>query len=105
MILIKFMSFLHVTFEKAPKMDHHMQPGYGQENYMYGDPAIGFQGNNDYMFGNAGRPMSPPPGDEEVGPSNANLPSALEEVLAFKEFRAKEVGLQPEEVEQLGQFL
>ena len=84
-------------------MDHHMQPGYGQENYMYGDPAIGFQGNNEYMFG-GGRPMSPPPGDEEAGPANAHLPSALEEVLAYKEHRAKELGIEPEEVNQLGKL-
>lgn len=75
---------------------HHIQPGYGQDNYMYGDPAIAFsQTNNDYMFP-GGRAMSPPPGDEEAGP--AHLPSALEEVLAYTEHRAREVGVEPGQI-------
>lgn len=36
--------------------------------------------------------MSPPPGDEEVGGGNEHIPSALEEVLAYKEIRVREVG-------------
>ena len=51
-----------------------------------------FQGNNEYMYGAGGRPMSPPPGDEEALPSNENLPTALEEALAYKEHRVREVG-------------
>merc|ERR1712191_31749 len=78
------------------KMDHHIPPGYGQENYMYGDPSMVFQGNNEYNMygpgGPGGRPMSPPPGDEEALPSNENLPTALEEVLAYKEYRVRELG-------------
>merc|ERR1712071_680027 len=42
--------------------------------------------------GPGGRPMSPPPGDEEALPSNENLPTALEEVLAYKEYRVRELG-------------
>ena len=51
-----------------------------------------FQGNNEYMYGAGGRPMSPPPGDEEALPSNENLPTALEEALAYKEHRLRELG-------------
>ena len=48
--------------------------------------------------------MSPPPGDEEAGLTNvsSHLPSALEEVLAFKEYRAKELGVEDEGINQLG---
>lgn len=53
---------------------------------------MGFPGNNEYMGYGAGRPMSPPPGDEEVQASHENLPSALEEALAYKEHRARELG-------------
>jgi len=59
---------------------------------MYGDPSRVFQGNNEYMYGAGGRPMSPPPGDEEALPSNENLPTALEEALAYKEHRVRELG-------------
>ena len=59
---------------------------------MYGDPSMVFQGNNEYMYGAGGRPMSPPPGDEEALPSNENLPTALEEALAYKEHRVRELG-------------
>lgn len=71
-------------------MEHHIPPGYNQDNYMYNaDPAMaGFQGNMDYMYNTGGRPMSPPPGDEDVGAGNEHLPSALEEVLA----RVQEAG-------------
>ena len=73
-------------------MEHHLPPGYGQDNYMYGDPSMVFQGNNEYMYG-SGRPMSPPPGDEEAVPGHSeHLPSALEEVLAYKEHRVRELG-------------
>ena len=72
-------------------MDHHLPPGYTQDNYMYGDPSMVFQGNNEYMYG-SGRPMSPPPGDEEAVPGHEHLPSALEEVLAYKEHRVRELG-------------
>ena len=41
----------------------------------------------------------PPP--EEKKPEEMKLPSALEKVLAFKDMRAQEVGLTPEELEQL----
>lgn len=34
-------------------------------------------------------------------PKEMKLPSALEKVLAFKDVRAQEVGLTPEELEQL----
>jgi hypothetical protein len=34
-------------------------------------------------------------------PRELKLPSALEKVLAFKDVRAQEVGLTPEELEQL----
>ncbi|EFX84842.1 hypothetical protein DAPPUDRAFT_222752, partial [Daphnia pulex] len=37
------------------------------------------------------RPMSPPPGDEDI-PAHEHLPSALEEVLAYKEYRVRETG-------------
>jgi hypothetical protein len=72
-------------------MDHHMPPGYGQENYMYGDPPMSFQGNAVGMYGSGARPMSPPPGDEDI-PTHEHLPSALEEVLAYKEYRVRETG-------------
>ncbi|XP_046441214.1 splicing factor 3B subunit 2-like [Daphnia pulex] len=72
-------------------MDHHMPPGYGQENYMYGDPSRSFQGNAVGMYGSGARPMSPPPGDEDI-PAHEHLPSALEEVLAYKEYRVRETG-------------
>ena len=85
-------TWLTLLYFQLSVMDHHRPPGYGQQdNYMYGDPSMGFPGNNEYMYG-AGRPMSPPPGDEEVQAAHDNLPSALEEVLAYKEHRAREVG-------------
>ena len=43
----------------------------------------------------------PPPDDEKDEPKETKLPSALEKVLAFKDIRAQEVGLTPEELEQL----
>ena len=45
-----------------------------------------------------------PPQSEERGsnePREMKLPSALEKVLAFKDVRAQEVGLTPEELENL----
>lgn len=43
------------------------------------------------MYGSGARPMSPPPGDEDI-PAHEHLPSALEEVLAYKEYRVRETG-------------
>ena len=43
-------------------------------------------------------PRQPPPDEKE---KEMKLPSALEKVLAFKDMRAQEVGLTPEELEQL----
>lgn len=68
-----------------------MPPGYGQENYMYGDPSMSYQGNPVGMYGSGVRPMSPPPGDEDIS-AHEHLPSALEEVLAYKEYRVRETG-------------
>lgn len=86
-------------------MDHHRPPGYGQDNYMYGDPSMGFPGNNDYGMYGSGRAMSPPPGDEEVIAGNEHLPSALEEVLAYKEHRARELGHSGEPDAEIGSLL
>ena len=58
---------------------------------MYGDPSLSFQGNTAGMYGSGARPMSPPPGDEDVS-AHEHLPSALEEVLAYKEYRVRETG-------------
>lgn len=83
-------------------MDHHMPPGYGQENYMYGDPSLSYQGNTGGIYGSSVRPMSPPPGDEDVS-AHEHLPSALEEVLAYKEYRVRETG-HSGEVDEISKF-
>lgn len=88
-------------------MDHHIPPGYSQDNYnIYNsDPSIGgFPGNNDYMYNTGGRPMSPPPGDEDVASGHEHLPSALEEVLAYKEIRVREVGHTDSDSKPLGKY-
>lgn len=79
-----------------------MPPGYGQENYMYGDPSMSYQGNPVGMYGSGVRPMSPPPGDEDIS-AHEHLPSALEEVLAYKEYRVRETG-HSGEVDNISKF-
>ena len=46
-----------------------------------------------------GRGMEDNKGPQE--PKEMKLPTALEKVLAFKDVRAQEVGMTPEELEQL----